>query len=131
MFPKFPFYFHSCWLLLSPFQLTHKTDIDKGKSLFNMNCAACHKLTTSCRPALAVFLGTKVFAFTLIRIPCIVIWRSASRRFMRYTVSVMTLPKGSVKDIDNILAQPLPSSASSFHAATTAAVETISAPTLL
>ena len=86
-------------------------DIDKGKSLFNMNCAACHKLNKrAVGPALAGVSQKyeKEWLYSWIKNSMAMVKSGdpqAVAIYEEYNKSVMTaFPQLSNEDIDNILA---------------------------
>ena len=86
-------------------------DIDKGKSLFNMNCAACHKLNKrAVGPALAGVSQKyeKDWLYAWIKNSMAMVKSGAPQAvaiYEEYNKSVMTaFPQLSNEDIDNILA---------------------------
>ena len=86
-------------------------DIDKGKSLFNMNCAACHKLNKrAVGPALAGVSQKyeKEWLYSWIKNSMAMVKAGdpqAVAIYEEYNKSVMTaFPQLSNEDIDNILA---------------------------
>ena len=86
-------------------------DIDKGKSLFNMNCAACHKLNKrAVGPALAGVSQKyeKEWLYAWIKNSMSMVKAGdpqAVAIYEEYNKSVMTaFPQLSNEDIDNILA---------------------------
>ena len=90
---------------------TQEPDIDKGKSLFNMNCAACHKLNKrAVGPALAGVSQKyeKEWLYAWIKNSMSMVKAGdpqAVAIYEEYNKSVMTaFPQLSNEDIDNILA---------------------------
>ena len=88
-----------------------ETDVDKGKSLFNMNCAACHKLNKrAVGPALAGVSQKyeKEWLYSWIKNSMAMVKSGdpqAVAIYEEYNKSVMTaFPQLSNEDIDNILA---------------------------
>jgi mono/diheme cytochrome c family protein len=86
-------------------------DIDKGKSLFNMNCAACHKLNKrAVGPALAGVSQKyeKEWLYSWIKNSMAMVKSGDAQAvaiYEEYNKSVMTaFPQLSNEDIDNILA---------------------------
>ena len=86
-------------------------DIDKGKSLFNMNCAACHKINKrAVGPALRGVSDKyeKEWLYTWIKNSTAMVKSGDARAvaiYEEYNGSVMTsFPQLSNEDIDNILA---------------------------
>jgi mono/diheme cytochrome c family protein len=86
-------------------------DVDKGKSLFNMNCAACHKLNKrAVGPALAGVSQKyeKEWLYSWIKNSMAMVKSGdpqAVAIYEEYNKSVMTaFPQLSNEDIDNILA---------------------------
>ena len=106
-------------------------DVDKGKSLFNMNCAACHKLNKrAVGPALAGVSQKyeKEWLYSWIKNSMAMVKSGdpqAVAIYEEYNKSVMTaFPQLSNEDIDNILAYTdytPPAPAVSAAVATTAA----------
>ena len=95
----------------TPPTFAQEPDIDKGKSLFNMNCAACHKLNKrAVGPALAGVSQKyeKEWLYAWIKNSMAMVKSGdpqAVAIYEEYNKSVMTaFPQLSNEDIDNILA---------------------------
>jgi len=98
-------------LIFSSFLSAQEADVQKGKSLFNANCAACHKLNKrAVGPALAGVSEKydKEWLYAWIKNPMGMVKAGdpqAVAVYEEYNKSVMTaFPQLSNEDIDNILA---------------------------
>jgi len=98
-------------LIFSSFISAQEADVQKGKSLFNANCAACHKLNKrAVGPALAGVSEKydKEWLYAWIKNPMGMVKAGdpqAVAVYEEYNKSVMTaFPQLSNEDIDNILA---------------------------